>query len=168
MGSLCHSHPGCMPYFYQLTRLLEDSSTLSANSPQPPGRPHVTPKFQSTSGPLEEEKEKTKSVSSNSYSCLLHPGRPSVSAQGSPPCSAAWSSLQAADCITCWTHLLYFSSQGWLLCVACFSVSENHCFIYLACFNRALKQGDKSGPHCGQKQNPLLHETHSFPLDSVT
>lgn len=50
--------------------------------------------------------------------------------------------------------------------VACFSVSENRCFIYLACFNRALKQGDKSGPHCGQKQN-RLHETRSFPLDSV-
>ena len=125
----------------------------------------MRPKFQSTSGPLEEEKEKTKSVSLNS---VLSPApRKTISVcSGTPPCSAAWSSLQAADCITFWTHLLYFSSQGWLPCVACSSVSENHCFIYLACFNRALKEGDKSGPHCGQKQN-RLHETRSFPLDSV-
>lgn len=105
------SHPGCMPYFYWLTRLLlKLVSNCLPRVPQPLGRPHVRPKFQSTSGPLEEGKEKIKSVSSNSYSCCLHPGRPSVSAQGPPPCSAAWSSLQAADCITCWTHLLYFSS----------------------------------------------------------
>lgn len=133
LGPPSLSHLGCRPYFYLLTRLLAAISKPSAVGPCPLGRCHVRPRFQSVPGSLEEEKEKTDSVSPNSHFCLLgQEGHQALLGSPSQPCSL--DAPQAVDCVMCGTHP--FTSLRGSHSVLPFK----KCLKNLICFSRCLKQ----------------------------
>lgn len=108
-GGLSVPLPAMLPYFYLLTRLLAAGSKQSETvCPHPPPHTHpMRPRFQSTSGSLEEEKGTAQAVSPNSHFCL--PEQEDHQARFSLPARQPGNSLQAVDWGKCGPPLIHLS-----------------------------------------------------------
>lgn len=101
------SQPCCPIFICSLGSLQLVLNSLKQSAPTPPHTHPMRPRFQSTSGSLEEEKGTAQAVSPNSHFCL--PEQEDHQARFSLPARQPGNSLQAVDWGKCGPPLIHLS-----------------------------------------------------------